>query len=423
MKHLEPNIILIDDHREEIEDILFYYQNKGIGCKLYNPDYAEGDEMPDRPYSDVSIIFLDLYYSGKFDAELCGDWVRSMVYEKSFYILILWSKDTSKAEEVLQQLKTHNKSPFIELIKSKTNFQGKDGKKYDFSSLIEEINKNLDSISALEEIQIWKNCMKSSSNIVLGNIVKDAHHINNKLKKIIIGHGGTSLRAENDDNVKRSTLFDALDTVLISNTKGNLDCKISEVNSQTLYNLEEVEPINTDKELNSWFHFKLNQSLPKDTIIPGLIAYNNHSLFKKIYSIKDDDKIEPLLKKQFEAGIDIKDIVLLISRPCDIAQKKYGKNLKLLSGLMLFNPIRKGNGKFDFNGTPIESLKLYDHLYLNSENTDIALIFDYRYSFSVPQDIFKSKFEKSRIFNKELLSEIQVEYSSYSSRLGITQII
>jgi hypothetical protein len=62
-------------------------------------------------------------------------------------------------------------------------------------------------------------------------------------------------------------------------------------------------------------------------------------------------------------------------------------------------------------------------LYFSAEEKDVTLLFDLRYNFSVPEEIFKREFTNIRIFNKEVLSEMQVEYSSYSSRLGITQVI
>ena len=93
--------------------------------------------------------------------------------------------------------------------------------------------------------------------------------------------------------------------------------------------------------------------------------------------------------------------------------------------MLVKNPCRKENPKKEFKkgSSNLISVKLYDHLQFSEEENDIAIIFDYRYVFSVPEKMFIDKFENIKVFNKELLSEIQVEYSSYSSRLGITQII
>jgi hypothetical protein len=116
---------------------------------------------------------------------------------------------------------------------------------------------------------------------------------------------------------------------------------------------------------------------------------------------------------------------MVLSRPCDVAQQKFGKNIKLLSGLKILNPKRKENARKEFHGDSVklDSIKIYDHLFFKDDENDVTIIFDYRYSFSVPEEIFKTEFNNVKVFNKELLSEIQVEYSSYSSRLGITQII
>lgn len=422
MKHIEPNIIIIDDIREEIQGISEYYSSIGIGCKVFNPDYVDGDLMPEKPYSDVSIIFLDLFYSDKFDAEQCCNWVRSMIREKTFYILILWTKDKSKGEEVLNLLKINNRIPFIYLIRSKIDYQSHESSKFNFLKLFEDIEKELGQSPALEEIQIWKKNVRYASNEILGNLTKYPNNFVDKLRKIILSHGGLSIKESEDNKYKRSVLFEALDIVLASNTKKDLSESISELNINGLYDLRNTENPEIDKELNSWFHFKLDGALSENLITAGLVAKNNHRFFKRLYSIKDDYRIEKLLSKQLQNNIKIDDIVLVISRPCDIAQKKYGKNIKLLSGIILYNPLRKKN-QLELDGAKPDSIKIYEHLFLDDDDNDVSIVFDFRYTFSIPEKIFIEKFENIKIFNKELLSEIQVEYASYSNRLGITQVI
>jgi hypothetical protein len=423
MDYLEPNVVIVDDVLLEYEGIYDYYSSKGIGCKVFNPDLYEGDEFPTTPFSDVNIIYLDLHYSNIFNSERCVSWVRHIVKPKSFYILIMWTKDESKAEEVSVLLKTNNVLPFLTIIKNKSEYQNISN--FDFTLLFEQINNELNSTPALQEILIWKKTVKYSFNEIIGNLTKNPANIVDKLKKIIISHGGISIKDSEDNINKRNILFDALDTVLISNTRKNTNTDISQLNSETLYNLEATENAETDNELNSWFHFKMTNNISEDLVSPGLISKNNHKLFKKLYSIQDDPKIEMLLVNQKREGVQFEDIVVLISRPCDLAQKKYGKNLKLLSGIIVYKAKRNANGKFNYNGKPMDSIKTYDHLYWDSENDDVTVILDLRYSFSVPKDIFidQTKFENLKIINKDLLSEIQVEYSSYCSRLGITQII
>lgn len=429
----EPNIIVIDDKQDEVQGIIDHYCNQGLGCKFYNADYIDGDSYPAIPYSDVNLIFLDLLYSDKdFDSEQCSNWIRTLIPEKSFYTLIIWTKDPSHAEDVLSELEKDvvNRVPFKYFIKSKVDFSIDSESKFDYSKLFYEIEDEMEKISSLKEISNWKKSIKGASNIVVGNLVKNSNPDNfiAKLQKIIIAHGGTSILNSTDFNYKRRILFDALDQVVISNTRSFVDIEeIDNMNKDQLYSLLSSTSSEIDKELNSWFHFKLLKDIPSNSILPGLICENKHSLFKKIYSITDDPKLNSRFLNQRSKDIEMIDIALVLTRPCDIAQGKFGKNIKLISGVLMKSPYRiekgKNKGQIDFNGILPDSTKVFDHLHFDSGDTDVALLFDFRYAFSVPERIFINNFDNLKIFNKELLSEMQVEYSSYSSRLGITQII
>lgn len=251
------------------------------------------------------------------------------------------------------------------------------------------------------------------------------------MQKIIIGHGGSYFISESKHEEKQEVLFDALDNILISNSKNVRPYNvIAEKNKKNLYNTKEVPNIGVDSILNSWFHFKLNsEPLNQTTILPGLISKFKDDELKRKYGLTGDENVTRYLEPQIDelakaTGTLIEDICFLISRPCDIAQNKYGRNLKLLSGQKIINPTRNSDRYRKMKiRDKFESIKLYDHLYFSGEQNDVALVFDFRYIFTITQQEYNSKFEKIKVFNKELLSELQVEYSSYSSRLGITQII
>jgi hypothetical protein len=427
MKYLEPNIVVVDDIQDEVIGIIKHYVKQGLGCKYFNSSQYDGDEYPDKKFSDVTLFFLDLYYSEMaFDAELCASWVQSIIPEKSFYILVLWTRDRANAESVLEILSRHNLTPFCCLEKSKVEYQMEGEERYDYGRLFNDINRELDNLPALEEIQIWKKSVRLSSNEVLGHLTKtiDPANFNNKLKKIIISHGGTSVKTNTDFQRKRIILFDALDNILISNTRNCIiDGEISDINKLNLYDLSVFADPGMDKELNSWFHFKLEKDLPEDLIYPGLISVFKDNIWKTNNSIHDDQRVRDYINRQNAGNTLITSIVLLLSRPCDIAQKKYGKNLKLISGLKIVNPVRRANQEFHGGSVKPDSITIYDHLYFGNEETDVTLLFDFRYVFSVPEDVFRTEFDNIKIFNKELLSDMQVGYSSYSSRLGITQIL
>lgn len=431
MLTFEPNVVVIDDKPDEVKGIIDHYRKQGIGCRYFNTDKVSNDTYPDKTFSDASIVFLDLYFSddiNSFDAELCVDWVGSIIPEKSFYILIIWTREIEHQQEILDLLKKRHLLPFKYIIHNKTDFisSNQEKEKYNFEELMVEINSALDHTPALSEIGIWKRNIKSASNRVIGGLTKDHNPeiFKNKLQKIIVSQGGTFVYTCKDINRKRGILFEALDNVLISNA-GVRELNENNIGDDDLYNIGEQQPPIFDRELNSWFHFKLNNSIPKETISAGLLCTNEESHWKDLYSIQKDERINKIISKQENTEAEIENIALLINRPCDIAQRKYGNNLKLLSGIKISNPVRKENAKKEFLKGDVlpDSCKLYDHLYFSEEEPDVALLFDFRYVFSVPEKVFIDKFKNIKIFNKELLSEIQVEYASYSSRLGITQIL
>ncbi len=431
MLSFEPNIVFIDDKIMEVDGILELYRKDGIGVKYYNADIVAGDTPPQLPFSNVNLVYLDLYYKNDFDLEMCVEWIDSIVPKNSFYVLVIWSKDTEEHKnEIIEGLTKIHKKPFVTFNEVKNNNYRNNDNSYKWQELKNKIDTELDKIPELEELSIWKKSILNSSNIVIGHLSKniDAGALRKKLQKIIIGHGGTYLLGADKENRKREVLFDALDDILTSNSKVTRpNREISQTNKNSLYKIPTFPITDVDSKLNSWFHFKLiENTIGPNFITSGLISYFKNISLRKNYSILNDDNVTKYLKQQLEAEANkptLYDISVIISRPCDIAQNKYGRNLKLLSGTLILNPIRDNKNKFKSGLKKPLSIKQYDHLSISEIDTDCTIIFDFRYVFSLPPEILEERFEKIKIFNKELLSEIQVEYSSYSSRLGITQII
>ena len=215
-------------------------------------------------------------------------------------------------------------------------------------------------------------------------------------------------------------------TELLSNIpQFDANFEISDENKKGLYDLSSITSNTIDRKLNSWFHFSLRSDLEGKTL-PGIIAKNKSSLLKQLYSITDDEIVRELISPQVSsAGTIIEDIVLNITRPCDYSQNKYGKNLKLLSGIIIRHPLRKNNEKRDIklNDKKYKCILKFDHLYHNDIDDDLTLIFDLRYCFSIPVSIYKKSFDNKKMLNRELLSDIQVTYGNYVSQLGYTKII
>lgn len=440
MLSFEPNIFFVDDKEREVKEIVDIYRNKGYGVKYFNADPIEGDDVPyPDSYSDAVLVFLDIYYNSErtLDEEKCAEWVSGIVNHNSFFILVIWSQDTDEANIVINKIKENHRFPFVTIIKQKSEYQ-KGENQWDFEQLHKDIQIAIDDNPELRELATWKRSIKNASNLIIGHLSNsnNPEMLTKKLQKIILGHGGCSFKSEDNSSGKQEVLFDALDNVLISNSKNtrpNID--IIQANKDILYNTSDDLSGDIDSKLNSWFHFKIHPNpIDQSTIIPGLLCKVIDPDLITQYGLLDDKNVSAYLKIQLDeeektdSNTKIENISVLLTRPCDIAQNKFGKNLKLLSGIKIINPLRKGgNGRNQYNlkvsSTKPDSLKLLDHLYFSEAERDVALIFDFRYSYSISKDSFIEKFKKLNTFNKELLSEIQVEYSTYSSRLGITQII
>ncbi|MBK6902088.1 MAG: hypothetical protein IPH04_04535 [Saprospirales bacterium] len=184
----------------------------------------------------------------------------------------------------------------------KTDYQTQDG--WDFKKLRDSINVKLADYPELEELSNWKKNVAVSSNLVIGHLTSNnsPHTLKKKLQKIILGHGGTSLVRNPNNDFKRETLFEALDSVLISNTKGLIPFnEISEGNTNDLYQIPDSVQTDVDSKLNSWFHFKLHKApLNQEVIRPGTICTFKNSLLKNYYNIQNDEHINKYLSHQIE---------------------------------------------------------------------------------------------------------------------------
>ena len=346
MLSFEPNIVFIDDKIEQVDGIIELYRQEGIGVKYYNADLADGDSKPQTPYSNVNLVFLDLYYQEDFEIDFCLGWLDSIIPENSFYVLVIWSKDTHHTEEIIEGLAGINKSPFITFSETKDDSYKNEDSTFKWPELKTKIDAEINNLNELKELAVWKKSVLFSSNIIIGHLTKNIlpDSLKKKLQKIILGHGGTYLLGEGNENEKRKVLFDAIDNILSSNSKSTRPKKeISQENKSSLYNIQGFPLTDIDSKLNSWFHFNLikKENISPSDISPGIISLNKLPFLKRLYSIIDDPKLNPKFNSQINSqATTIEDICVVLIRPCDYAQGKYGKNIKLLSGIKITNPKR-----------------------------------------------------------------------------------
>jgi hypothetical protein len=430
LNFLQPQIAIIDDKINDVIGIINELNNRGVGCKFYNADLTNGDSFPQIPIDNIKLVFLDLYFEeskmgeDKFDAELVAPWIKAIIPDNTFYVLIIWSKDTHQVEATLEELKSINRSPLYYLSKSKVEYKTEDS--YDFLQLLIDIDEELKNKPELMELILWRDGILRASNNVVAGLSSDTIDLNRKIKKIILAQGGISIK-EKSAATKKEAFYDALDSVLYTNSKNTRLLEINEQAAEGIYNEHNFNdptlkrPLQ-DSKLNSWFIFQRNP-IRLDSIESGAVYKTNQVFLRKTYSITTENTFSDLFFKGINNAEYI-DIAILLTPSCNIAQDKVGNNFKLLSGIYFANPIRKDDGSLKHVRNNGDCYKIIDNVDLNDKIQGV-MIFDYRYIFTIPKSFLltRDRFTKLAVFSKDLLSEFQVGYSSYSSRIGYIEIL
>ena len=173
MLSFEPNIVFIDDKIKEVEGIIDLYRKEGIGVKYYDADLAEGDTPPQTPFSNVNLIYLDLYYKDDFDLELCLGWIDSIIPKNSFYVLVIWSKDPHHKDEIIEGLSKINQLPFVTFCETKNDDYKNPDSTFKWPELKTKIDFEINKISELKELAVWKKSVQNASNIIIGTLSKN----------------------------------------------------------------------------------------------------------------------------------------------------------------------------------------------------------------------------------------------------------
>lgn len=170
MLDLGPQIAIIDDKRDEVIQLEQTFTNLHIGYEFFNADLAEA-KYPKEPIPSVEFIFLDLYYNEKFDAEICAQWVDSIIPTRKKYDLVVWSKDPHKVDELLGILEKIDKPPFILETKQKNFYQQSDG--YNIAKLLTEVNNSLEEKEKTEVSEFYGQIIDYDEENVLVNCLLD----------------------------------------------------------------------------------------------------------------------------------------------------------------------------------------------------------------------------------------------------------
>lgn len=169
-----PQIAIIDDRQNEVQDIIDTLERRRVGYKYFNASIGE-DEQPDEPIKSIETIFLDLHFQTglaelDFDPSLPAGWVDHIVPENRNYNLVIWTKDSNKAQQLIDLLYQLNKLPYFWFAAQKNEYQTSD-EEYNIEGLLNKISQNftehhkaeesvmLGEIVNIEEDHVLINCL------------------------------------------------------------------------------------------------------------------------------------------------------------------------------------------------------------------------------------------------------------------------
>lgn len=137
-----PQVAIIDNNEDEIKSIEIMLHELNIGSQFFEVDYVE-PIYPKQPINTIQLVFLDLFYNDNsldFEPYACIDWLKAIVPVGIKYILVVWSNDGHRTEELIEVMKaTDTPMPYLVETSPKGKYQNGQNE-YDIKRLLEDLN-------------------------------------------------------------------------------------------------------------------------------------------------------------------------------------------------------------------------------------------------------------------------------------------
>lgn len=415
------SVIIIDDQEKEIEELAKQLQGEDISVKiqLIDPqDKQFKNIIPLKKYRQL--IFMDLSLDDSINiknnisTEIRPILLKILPATKGCYGLVVWSKHTEDIsilkEKLLEDKEKYCLPMFIvSFDKSKYLQNG-------YNGILEDLKNILQNDKAAYFFVNWMSSIKSASGKAISDIYslvadydKQKTELMYILYKMALNHTGIP-----DDQVVGYDLttdaYKAFDELLYSDLT-NQQCE-SDVN---IFDSIPQNPWRNNLQEELFNYAKLNTkqfidgiNIKQDIIVPGNIY--------KIIENKSDFKIQNQPKNSISIGIEL-------TPPCDFSHKKI--NSKLVRGF-IYDLSSSDNDKiWKFMNITFKGDNKYLFWPIEIDTKPCVLCFDFRYTFMFSDENLKDDSKYRIIFRakSKLFADILQKYSSYSARLGISNII
>lgn len=420
----DGRVIIIDDRVEEVLPLIRILSKKRVAVNYFT---GEVDDLPDTPFNDVRIIFLDLILEGltgnneKTIISTLAGVVKKVVSDKNGpFVLLIWTMHPEYVEKVKETLEKEGFMPIcIDLEKTEYFAETKEGKykfkKHKLRSLKKRMLKELQKTDIFKIFLIWENLVHDSASATVNEFSKlvefedkwNKNVWNKNMKKIFYklaqAWAGKRLNTGPSSEIIKNSLY-----TFIGIFNDVLEKNIKNIPLDTSLNFD-----GTTEDVEKKIKGKLNSRLIADLsgsegLYPGNVYREKvkKNFLKDILNINDKNQIEKIKTKSI-------GVTLEISSPCDFLQEKMRRS-RLLKGVLLPEKVDEIN--------VWKKIKKADFVYsippIFYKNNLYKMVFDLRYFTATTIKEIEKRRAIFRI-RHELLADIQRKLSSHVNRTGV----
>lgn len=461
----ETKIVVVDDRKEDVENLLKLLDKKGIAFNYYYQD-ADSGNLPDNPLKNVRLLFLDFVLGT--DGQPVTTKISTLINvlkkilhtDNGPYIILAWTlhNNVVKNGDLITPFKTELyknldiPKPVAIVDLDKINVM------QDFSLIDKKLKNTFNGGNIFEILFDWE----SNGRVALADVIKTINDISlqnmagipvsldkfslslRKATERNMYQFAASVSGEKNLNSSNEILIDAqlpLGGILHDHLEKHIRELTPELKrlSRKIYISKNLPKYNAMEraQMNTFFLLSKN---PEVCLKPGNI-YKATSILKKIHrsgkiifrkkdfyneqKIKSDKvnckgnqiKLKDLTKKMKEFDNRIIPILVEVTPECDYIQDNW-KGARFIFGVLWPDKFLDNNNTDKY----IQSAegKIYRKLLIKHNNSVYFLLLHSAYQCFIPLSAVKSV-KPMLHARKELLSDIQHWLGSHASRPGKTE--
>lgn len=212
-------VVIIDDNIKEVEALIKVLSKHRTSITYFT---GANNELPDTPFPDVRIVFLDVVLEGLTGKDtktivstLIGILGKIVDKNNGPFVIVLWTKHPEHVKGLKKALKTEKYKYILIDLEKKDFFDQNGGFKLDsYDSLRNRLNEKIAGIDIFDIFIIWENIMNNSAGITVNDfsqLIKFNDNWNNDMKNIFYkmaeAWAGKTLKEQNTQKILKNALF------------------------------------------------------------------------------------------------------------------------------------------------------------------------------------------------------------------------